>query len=159
MGHKVEDQMQRKFVFMMKWGVSGTWEVVVKSLFLWGISMDMWVNVLRVLKVFTGDWCWKRNAEGRRLLEFCNERELCVANTWYKKTDKRKTTYSAGRCGTEIDFVLVGEKYRKYIRDVKVIPWELQHRLVVVDLDKKVLKKGVRKERIIRRKVWKLNEN
>ena len=39
---------------------------------------------------------------------------------------------------TEIDFVLVGEKYRKYIRDVKVIPWELQHRLVVVDLDKKV---------------------
>ena len=26
MGHKVEDQTQRKFVFMMKWGVSGTWE-------------------------------------------------------------------------------------------------------------------------------------
>ena len=47
-------------------------------------------------------------------------------------------------------------KYGKYIRDVKVIPWELQHRLVVVDLDKKVLKK-VRKERIIRRKIWKLN--
>ena len=40
-----------------------------------------------------------------------------------------------------------------------MIPWELQHRLVVVDLDKKVLKKGVRKERIIRRKIWKLNEN
>ena len=34
--------------------------------------------------------------------------------------------------------MLVGEKYRKYIRDVKAIPWELQHRLVVVDLDKKV---------------------
>ena len=55
--------------------------------------------------------------------------------------------------------MFVGEKYRKYIRDVKVIPWELQYRLVVVDLDKKVLKKGVRKERIIRRKIWKLNEN
>ena len=40
-----------------------------------------------------------------------------------------------------------------------MIPRELQHRLVVVDLDKKVLKKGVRKERIIRRKIWKLNEN
>ena len=49
------------------------------------------------------------------------------------------------------------EKYRKYIKDVKVIPWELQHRLVVVDLDKKVLKKGVRKEQIITRKIWKLN--
>ena len=31
--------------------------------------------------------------------------------------------------------------------------------MVVVDLDKKVLKKAVRKERIIRRKIWKLNEN
>ena len=40
-----------------------------------------------------------------------------------------------------------------------MIPWELQHRMVVVDLDKKVLKKIVRKERIIRRKIWKLNEN
>ena len=72
-------------------------------------------------------------------------RELCVANTWFKKTDKRKIIYSAGGCGTEIDFVLVREKYRKYIRDVKMIPWELQHRMVVVDLDKKVLKKGCEK--------------
>ena len=50
-------------------------------------------------------------------------------------------------------------KIQKLYRDVKVIPWELQHRLLVVDLDKKVLKKVVRKERIIRRKIWKLNEN
>ena len=87
----------------------------------------------------------KRNAEGRRLLEFCDETELCVANTWFKKTDKRKITYSVGGCETEIDFVLVGEKYRKYIRDVKVIPRELQHRMVVVNLDKKVLKNGCEK--------------
>ena len=32
-------------------------------------------------------------------------------------------------------------------------------RLVVVDLDKMVLKKGVRKEQIIRKKIWKLNKN
>ena len=115
----------------------------------------MWGNVLRVLKVYWGNGVEKRNAEGRRLLEFCDERELCVANTWFKKTDKRKITYSAGGCETEIDFVLAGGKYRKYIRDVKVIPWELQRRLVVVDLDKKV----VREERIIRRKIWKWNEN
>ena len=83
-----------------------------------------------------------------------------MANTWFIKTDKRKITNSAGGgCGTEIDFAHVGKKYRKYIRDVKVIPWELQHRMVVVDLNKKVLKKIVRKERIVRRKIWKLNEN
>ena len=40
-----------------------------------------------------------------------------------------------------------------------MIPWELQHRMVVVYLAKKVLKKVVRKEQIIRRKIWKLNEN
>ena len=36
-----------------------------------------------------------------------------------------------------------------------MIPWELQHRLVDVDLNKKV----VRKQRIMRRKIWKLNKN
>ena len=59
--------------------------------------------------VHGGNGVWKRNAEERRLLEFCDERELCVANTWFKKTDKRKITYSAGGCGTEIDFVLAGK--------------------------------------------------
>ena len=32
-------------------------------------------------------------------------------------------------------------------------------RLVVVDLDRKVLKKIARKQWMIRRKIWKLNEN
>ena len=106
-----------------------------------------------------GDDIGKRNAEGRKLLVFCDEKELCMENTWFYKAEKRKITYRAGGCETEIDFVLVGEKYRKYIRNVKVIPWELQHRLVAVDLDKKVLKKVVREQRIIGRNIWKLNEN
>ena len=70
--------------------------------------MEMWENMLRVLKVYTGEWCWEKKCR-RRLLEFCDERELCVANTWFKKTDKRKITYTAGKCETEIDLVLVGE--------------------------------------------------
>ena len=92
------------------------------------------------------------NVEGK-MLEFCDEKELCVANTWFRKGEKRKVTYSAGEIRTEIDFVLVGKGNRKYLRDVKVIPGELQHRLVVTDL---VKKKVVRKEVIERRKVWKL---
>ena len=62
--------------------------------------------------VHGGNGNGKRNTEGRRLLKFCDEKELCWANTWYYKTDKRKITYSVGGCETEIDFVLVGEKYR-----------------------------------------------
>ena len=51
----------------------------------------------------------QRNAEGRLLLDFCDKKELCVANTWYKKRDERKVTYSSGGNDTEIDFVLIGE--------------------------------------------------
>ena len=36
---------------------------------------------------------------------------------------------------------MVGKGNTKYLRDVKVIPGELQHRLVVVDLVKKVVRK------------------
>ena len=46
----------------------------------------------------------KRNAEGRLLLDFCNPKELCAVNTWFKKKDKRKVTYSSGGNDTEIDW-------------------------------------------------------
>ena len=69
------------------------------------------------------------------LLDVCDQKELCVANTWYEKKDKRKVTYSSGGNDSEIDFVLAGKEKRKYLRDVKVIPRELQYRLVVVDVE------------------------
>ena len=48
------------------------------------------------------------------LLEFCDEKELCVANTRLRKGGKRKVTYSAGGNESEIDFVLVRKGNRKY---------------------------------------------
>ena len=53
--------------------------------------------------------------------------------------------FSAGGNETEVDFVLVGKENRKYLRDVKIIPGELQHRLVTGDLDKKKLRKVVKR--------------
>ena len=100
----------------------------------------------------------KRNVEGSMLIDFCVQKELCVANTWYKKRDERKVTYSSGGNDTEIDFVLVGKEKRKYLRDVKVIPGELQHRLVVVDVEERKLKKSVKKSKRVRWRVWKLQE-
>ena len=47
-------------------------------------------------------------------------------------------TDSSGGNETEIDFVLV-EKDTKFLKNVKMIPWELQHRLVVIDVKKKNL--------------------
>ena len=49
----------------------------------------------------------------------------CAWQTLGFMRQTRKISYCASRCETGIDFMLVGENYRKYIRDVKVIPWEL----------------------------------
>ena len=34
----------------------------------------------------------EQNLKGRMLLEFCDQKDLCVANTWFK--EERKMTYS-----------------------------------------------------------------
>ena len=88
--------------------------------------------------VHGGNGIGQRNAEGRMLLEFCDEREVCVANTWFKKTEKRKITLKSGNNESEI-FILVSKEKRKFLKDVKVIPWELQHRLQVADVIKRKL--------------------
>ena len=36
-----------------------------------------------------------------------------MANAWFYNAEKRKIIYSAVECETGIDFVFVGEKYRK----------------------------------------------
>ena len=36
----------------------------------------------------------KRNVEGRRLLELCDEKDLWVGNTWFQKKEQRKIAYS-----------------------------------------------------------------
>ena len=40
--------------------------------------------------VHGGNGIGEQNLEGRVLLEFCNQKGLCVANTWFKKKEKRK---------------------------------------------------------------------
>ena len=46
------------------------------------------------------------NLEGRMLLEFCLEKELCVSNTCVKREEKRKVTFRMGENETGIDPVL-----------------------------------------------------
>ena len=103
--------------------------------------------------VHRGNGIRERNLKRKMLLEFCDEKELCVANKYFRKREKKKVEYRAKENGMEIDFVLVRKENRKYLRDMTVIPGELQHRLVVTDLVKKNVKKAVRKEAIERRKV------
>ena len=72
--------------------------------------------------------------------------------TWLEKKEQIKITYTMGGNETEIDFVLVGKNNIKLLKDVKAISWKLQHQLVVTDIEKRKLKKIVKKEQTIRRR-------
>ena len=45
--------------------------------------------------VHEGNRIGEQNLEARMLLEFCNQKDLCVVNIWFKK-DKKKVTYGSG---------------------------------------------------------------
>ena len=99
----------------------------------------------------------KRNAEGRMLLEFCDERELCVANTWFMKMDKTNITFKSGNNESKIDFISVSKENKKHLNDVKVIPWKLQDRLLVANV--KHMSKAYGSEiKRVKRMVWKLKD-
>ena len=71
---------------------------------------------------------------------------------------QRKITGMGGN-ETEIDFVLVGKNNRKYSKDMKTISWELQHWLVVTNIAKQKMKKVVKNQQTISRRVWKVKKN
>ena len=66
-------------------------------------------------------------------------KRIC-GNSWFKKKDSRKVTFNGGCSGTEVDFVLMKKRQRKFLMDVRVIGGELQPKLLKVVLDRKWLK-------------------
>ena len=54
---------------------------------------------------------------------------------------------------TEIDVVLIGENSRKCLKDVKAIPWELQYRLVMADIDERRLREVIKSKQNVKRRV------
>ena len=71
---------------------------------------------------------------------------------------KKNVTYSSSGNETEIDFVLVEKENSKFLKDVTVIFWEVQHRLVVLDVKKENLFKRIKVKRNMQWRVWKLKE-
>ena len=60
-----------------------------------GDLMNISENGLMDLKVYIhgGNGFGKKNLERKMLPQFCVEKELCIANTWFKKNEERKITY------------------------------------------------------------------
>ena len=79
------------------------------------------------------------------LIEFCLEKELCVSNAWHKREVRRKVTLRMGENETEIDFVMIKKEHRQFIQSVKAITGEFQNALVIADIDKRKIRKVVRK--------------
>ena len=101
-----------------------------------------------------------RNPEGERILEFCDATNMVIANTLFRKRDSRLVTYQSGNSSSQIDYILVRDAHRKFVKDTKVIAGEecaTQHRLVVCDLSVKSVINGKRPH-VARRKVWRLKE-
>ena len=83
--------------------------------------------------------------------------DLVIANTMFNKSETKKITDESGGCKTVVDYILVRERDRAKLKDVKVIPGEAcipQHKLLVsvAQLGAKI--KTKRKEFVSRQKVW-----
>ena len=84
MDHKAEDQTQRKVRFYdemaSEWNLESPSKIIVS---LGDFNGHVGKCVEGFAGVHGGKGIGKRNAEGWRLLGFCDEKELCMANTWF----------------------------------------------------------------------------
>ena len=53
------------------------------------------------------DMALERNADGERILEFCDVMELIVTNTCFKRQQNKLATYVSGGTVSAIDYLLL----------------------------------------------------
>lgn len=70
----------------------------------------------------------ERNERGDLLVEFCQEEQLVVANTWFKLPKRRLYTWKSpgdtkiNVIRNQIDYILIDKRYRNGIKGVKTYP-------------------------------------
>ena len=101
-----------------------------------------------------------RNADGSRTLEFADELNLGICNTFFMKQEYQLVTYAAGSVKSTVDYIIVRQEDKAKVRNVKVIPNEEcvpKHKLLVMDMQFSSRKRR-RKKFEPRVRVWKLKE-
>jgi len=58
----------------------------------------------------------ERNADGERILEFCDAMELIVTNTCFKRQKNKLATYVSGGTVSAIDYLLLRRRDRRLIK-------------------------------------------
>ena len=100
-----------------------------------------------------------RNAEGERILEFCEAMEMIVCGTQFRKAAHKLISYSSGGINTTVDYLMTRKQDRRCLKDAKALPGEevvSLHRLLVCDLEVKGRTPTQQEKFKPRRKVWKL---
>ena len=65
-----------------------------------------------------------RNEAGQRLIEFCQENALVIANTLFQQHKRRLYTWASpnGQHQNQIDYILCGQRWRSSIQSAKTRP-------------------------------------
>ena len=98
------------------------------------------------------------NENGSRLLQFSNEHNLLIANTWFPHKRIHMFTWECRGRGLRslIDYFLIGKEFRKQVVDVRVVrgaEMGSDHYLVLLKFKLKVERSGLRVDRRGRQRI------
>ena len=114
-----------------------------------------------VLERVHGGWgVGEKNEEGERILDLALSFDLAICNTFFKKNSKYVTYKSGGR-ESQIDFLMCRRRDLKEVKNCKVIYGEhvaSQHKVVVIDLEFRAVKKGRPERGAPKIKWWRLKD-
>ena len=96
-----------------------------------------------MVKFGLGIW----NEAGQRLIEFCQENTLVIANTLFQQHKRRLYTWTSpdGQHRNQIDYILCSQRWRSSIRSAKTRPGAdcgSDHELLIVKFRLKLMKVG-----------------
>ena len=88
----------------------------------------------------------KINDEGIRLLDWGVDKGLSLMNTFFQKRKSLLRTFRSGKTETMIDYILMDNKCRSSVKDVKVTPGEEKVSQYCILLMGMMFKKKVRRK-------------
>ena len=88
-----------------------------------------------------------RNEAGQRLIEFCQEDALVIANSLLQQNKRTLYTWTSpdGRHWNQIDYILCSQRWRSYIQSAKIRPGAdcgSDHELLIAKFRLKLKKVG-----------------
>ena len=85
----------------------------------------------------------RRNERGERLIQFCQENKLLIANTWFQQPVRKLYTWkSSGDISrNQIDYIMFNDRFRNCMEQAKTYPgadMNFDHNPVVVKVNMKL---------------------